>query len=391
MAVRDVLSGISLEEIGIRERKRASASSCAAFAFDIDGVLLRSNTILPGASETLQHLANIGVPFIFLTNSGGAHESKRIENLSQQLSVPLLEDQFVQSHTPIRAMVERYRNENVLIIGGVGNACREVAEMYGFQSVITSADIITQYPKYWPFNQIGEEYYQSFAKPLPAPINPADPENSLKISAIFVFNSSRDWGLDAQLCLDLLISDRGILGTESPLNGRSDLPNNGWQGGGQPMICFANPDFVWATNWDHGPRFGQAAWILALEAIFAEHTNYTGRLQSHKIGKPHATNFHWGEAVLIRKRNAMCRELGITVEEAGHLTHIFMIGDNPKSDIEGTNSFESCNNVLWFSILVQTGVWKQGQPNGFPQWIVPDVKAAVNGVLRMKNLPTMPE
>ena len=219
--------GFSLEQIAARERRRTSARSDVGFAFDIDGILLRSDTPLPGASETLQHLTNIGVPFIFLANSAGAHDSKRIEKLSQQLNVPLSEDRFIQSHTPIRGMVERYRNEHVLVIGGVGNARREVAEMYGFQSAITSADIITQHLKYWPFNQIGIEYYESFPRPLPALINPAGPENSLRISAIFVFNSSRDWGMGTQLCLDLPISNRSILGTESPLNGRSGIPNNG--------------------------------------------------------------------------------------------------------------------------------------------------------------------
>jgi ribonucleotide monophosphatase NagD (HAD superfamily) len=94
----------------------------------------------------------------------------------------------------------------------------------------------------------------------------------------------------------LLISDKGILGTQSLLNGQDGLPNNGWQQGGQPPIVFANLDFVWATNWENGPRFGQGAWTTALEALFAEHTSYTGRLQSAKIGKPHAVNFRWVEA-----------------------------------------------------------------------------------------------
>jgi len=125
--------------------------------------------------------------------------------------------------------------------------------------------------------------------------------------------------------------------------------------------------------------------------IFAEHANYTEKLQSHKINKPHATNFHYGEEVLIRKRNAMCQEHGVTAQDAGNLSHVFMIGDNPKSDVEGTNNFKSYNNMAWSSILVETGVWKQGQPDGFPDWIVSDVKTAVNGALRIKNLPTMPE
>jgi hypothetical protein len=264
-------------------------------------------------------------------------------------------------------------------------------ETNGFQSVITSADIIAQYPKYWPFNQIGKEYYQSFARPLPAPINPAEPENSLKISAIFVFSSSRDWGMDAQLCLDLLVSDRGVLGTQGPLNGEVGLPNNGWQQGGQPPIILANPDFVWPTNWELAPRFGQGAWITALEAIFAKHTDYTGQLQSIKVEKPYEINFRWGEDMLICKRDSLCRELVMTPEQSGSLTEVFMIGDNPKSDIEGANNFQSAQNVNWNSVLVGTGIWKLGQPDEFPQWYSPNVKDAVNGVLMRKGLSTVPE
>lgn len=42
-----------------------------AFAFDIDGVLIRNNISLPGARETLSMLQRYKVPFIFLTNGGG--------------------------------------------------------------------------------------------------------------------------------------------------------------------------------------------------------------------------------------------------------------------------------------------------------------------------------
>ena len=49
------------------------------FAIDIDGVLIRSTEKLPYVTETLQRLQIISIPFIFLTNSGGVHESKLVE------------------------------------------------------------------------------------------------------------------------------------------------------------------------------------------------------------------------------------------------------------------------------------------------------------------------
>lgn len=77
------------------------------------------------------------------------------------------------------------------------------------------------------------------------PIRKDDPNNSLKIDAIFVYNDPRDWAVDTQLILDLLLSKQGILGTYSEKNGDKSLPNNGWQQDGQPPIFFSNPDLFW--------------------------------------------------------------------------------------------------------------------------------------------------
>jgi hypothetical protein len=101
--------GFSLEEIEARERRRASARSGAGWGST------PFRHAITWASETLQHLTNIGIPFIFLTNSGDTHESKRTEKLSQLVNVPLPEDQFIQSHTPIKGIIHGHRNEHVLV------------------------------------------------------------------------------------------------------------------------------------------------------------------------------------------------------------------------------------------------------------------------------------
>jgi 5'-nucleotidase len=46
-----------------------------AFAFDIDGVLVRSTTPIPGAAQTIAQLQEKNNPFIFLTNGGGLRAS----------------------------------------------------------------------------------------------------------------------------------------------------------------------------------------------------------------------------------------------------------------------------------------------------------------------------
>lgn len=100
----------------------------------IDGVLLRSAMPLPHARRTLKYLQSKGIPFILLTNGGGKHESERIEDLSRQLAIPLDTSMFVQSHTPFAGLVdgngqqEGLKDKCVLILGGEGDKCREVAQ-----------------------------------------------------------------------------------------------------------------------------------------------------------------------------------------------------------------------------------------------------------------------
>lgn len=104
------------------------------------------------------------------------------------------------------------------------------------------------YPTIWPFNQIFSEYYNNNTRPLPKNVNLQNLTESLKIDAVFVFNDPRDWALDSQIILDLLLSKDGYLGTYSEKNGDSSLPNNGWQQDGQPKLYFSNPDLFWATS-----------------------------------------------------------------------------------------------------------------------------------------------
>ena len=55
-----------------------------------------------------------------------------------------------------------------------------------------------------------------------------------------------------------------------------------------------------------------------------------------------------------------------------------MIGDNPESDIRGANNYESAYGSAWTSILVKTGVFKDGtEPSCKPDQIKKDVLEAV--------------
>lgn len=237
-------------------------------------------------------------------------------------------------------------------------------------------------PKIWPFNKIWTDYYEKTAQKLPTPINPTDPSNSLKFDAVFIYNDPRDWALDIQIILDLLMSKNGVLGTLSDKNGDTSLPNNGWQQDGQPAIIFSNPDLFWATDYNLS-RLGQGGFRAALEGVWSETTS-GATLTSTVIGKPHAHTYHYAERVLLEHRAQLLGGLNKTT--LPKLERVFMVGDNPESDIRGANNFESPQGTEWTSILVKTGVWREGTtPKYTPKVVADDVLAGVKWALKQQG------
>lgn len=233
-------------------------------------------------------------------------------------------------------------------------------------------------PKIWPFNQIFSNYYKSTARPLPQPINPSNPLESLKIDAMFVFNDPRDWALDTQIILDLLLSKDGVLGTTSEKNGDCSLTNHGWQIDGQPRLYFSNPDVFWATSY-HQPRLGQGGFQACLRGVWKEVTKDQRFLKSKIIGKPSKHTYRYAEAVL-NKYQAQ------TLGSEHKLKRVFMIGDNPESDIRGANGFRSEEGTEWTSVLVKTGVFQGGSKPAYePKVILNDVLEAVNWALHQEG------
>ncbi|KAI0886144.1 putative HAD superfamily hydrolase [Annulohypoxylon maeteangense] len=349
-----------------------------AFAFDIDGVLLHVAKPIPGATYALKHLQEHNIPFILLTNGGGKHETDRVKDLSNRLGVHLTTDNFVQSHTPFQELVHHghnsqgLRDKNILVTGSDPTKCRDIAEKYGFKHVIIPADILMAQPTIWPFEPLMKEVYAATARPL-ASSNP-------KIDAIFVFNDPRDWALDIQIISDLLLSQQGVLGTYSTNNGNPDLPNRGWQRDGQPSLFFSNPDLFWSAAYPL-PRFGQGAFQAALAGVWDEVTGGKAELERTVIGKPYARTYGFAERVLNAHR---AKTLGVDAEKLEPLKRVYMVGDNPASDIRGANEYVSPLGTKWSSILVRTGVWnpdRGGSPAYWPDVIAKDVKEAVETVL----------
>ncbi|KAF2839048.1 HAD-superfamily hydrolase [Patellaria atrata CBS 101060] len=344
-----------------------------AFAFDIDGVLVRSSDPLPRAHKALSYLQSQRIPFILLTNGGGKHETERVEELSKKLEVPLDTSNFIQSHTPF-ADLNQYKEKTVMVVGGDEDKCRVVAERYGFKSVVTPGDILVAHPEIWPFSAHLIPSYKEHARALTRQIC-SNADESLRIDAIFVYNDPRDWGLDATIILDLLLSRKGILGTISSKNNDKTLPNRGYQQDSQPPLYFSNPDLWWAAKY-HLPRLGQGGFREAMEGLWTAITGGREKgveLKKEIIGKPYFKTYEFAEKILNRYREELFHG-----QAPGKLSRVFMVGDNPESDIRGANNFESPLGTEWFSILVKTGVYEEGEPPSCePKAIVGDVLDAV--------------
>lgn len=327
-----------------------------AFAFDIDGVLIRGGRPIPEAVEAMKVLNGqnewgIKVPYIFVTNGGGKTEQERCIQLSKQMEIEVSPGQFICGHTPMREMAEKYNT--VLVIGGEGEKCRQVAEGYGFKDVVTPGDIIKDNPDTTPFRKLTEEEL--------ANSRTRDFKNT-KIEAIFVFADSRDWAGDQQIILDVLMSKGGVLGT------RSTTFDEG------PPIFFSHNDVVWSASHDL-TRLGMGALRLSVEAMFKA---VTGKeLETTAFGKPQIGTFQFATRLLQRWRKDTH---GIDAPPET----VYFVGDTPESDIRGTNEFNKTSDNVWYSILVKTGVYEEGtQPKFTPKVIVDNVLDAVNhGILR---------
>ncbi|TFK18971.1 HAD-superfamily hydrolase [Coprinopsis marcescibilis] len=320
------------------------------FVFDIDGVLIRGPHVLPAAKQALKTLQGDNpfktkIPYILLTNGGGVTEEERSKRLSDKLEVPIHEAQYIQAHTVIKKYAQQYAEEPVLVLGGKLDAVRKVAENYGFRKAYTSLDIHSWNPAVWPFYKLTDAE-RAVAKSADFSQTP--------ISAVFVFHDPRNWALDVQILCDIVQSGGIVGGPPVPILSLS-----------KPVkVVFCNPDLLWRSDFEQ-PRLGQGAFKEAFQAVFKA---LTGDYYPHvQYGKPSKETYDFAKDVMQRH----CQEQFGVLDPA---LNLYMIGDNPASDIAGANQ------AKWDSILVKTGVYDplHGPPAHHPTHIADDVNEAVN-------------
>ena len=127
-----------------------------AFVFDVNGVLRLGPNPLKGAKEAIELLQSYKphIPFIILSNSGGATEASRAKELSNKLNLSnnfeIRPSQMVLCHSPLKNLVSEYKDKLVLIAGG--RRCIEVAKMYGYMNIIGVEEYAALNPKLVSFS-----------------------------------------------------------------------------------------------------------------------------------------------------------------------------------------------------------------------------------------------
>ncbi|KAF8342349.1 HAD-like domain-containing protein [Cantharellus anzutake] len=378
LSSQSVMSGMLITDWDVDNKHFFYAGSCSegvlqgaesphllALRFLEDGVILCGKKVIPSTYRALDILYgrnpwNKGIPFIFITNGGGTSEDDRAQVLSRLLSRDIKPSQILQSHTVMKGYVgndsgpDNLRDEQILVLGGVLDELRHVAKNYGFRNVYTTQDILAWNPDIWPFHTLTQPELNHTVR---------HDFSTAPITSIFVMHDPRNWALDIQILTDVLLSHPHPLG--------SCPPRYKWGQKGAKLF-FCNPDLLWKGGFDM-PRYGQGAFRAAFQATFKAATGseypYVG------FGKPNKITFDYGKSMLRKQWEDSGWQLD---DKNARLPKVFMVGDNPESDIAGANA------AGWCSLLVKTGVYDSdgAPPKHTPTAIVNDVEEAVQWAVK---------
>lgn len=356
------------------------------FVFDIDGVLVQGSKAIPEARNALRFLNNNKIPFVFLTNSGGLLEGEKTTQVLTKLGMldEIPNVRTVLSHTPYKAYKDQYKT--VFTVGPIGSS--RVLKHYGFKNVYEAGDLIGEYPGIAPFNMISHRAEKYLSQ------NGKLPKDKLQFDAVMVLSDPRDWSADLQIVADILTSNNGQLGTTNYTSNTKSIP-----------IFWSQRDFQWKTEYSL-PRFALGAFREILYRVIAiikspklvslpeELMNSDTKLIHEKateeydvkkfidervMGKPERIAYEYAEIEL----RAAFKDLYATREEF-ELGDVYMVGDNPLSDIIGAK------NYGWKTCLVKTGVYSddydlQVEPSCIVENVEEAVKQGVNESLRLSK------
>ncbi|KAL5210645.1 hypothetical protein ABZP36_006268 [Zizania latifolia] len=337
----------------------APARPSFGIAFDIDGVILRGRSPIGGSPQAIRRLysedGSLKIPFLFLTNGGGVPEHKRALELSELLGVNISPAQVVLGHSPYRELVNRFEDDLIIAVGK-GEPAAVMAD-YGFRKVLS----IDEYSSYFRGIDPLAPFKKWIVQQADSKVHPSYDVFEERVKGVFVLSDPVDWGRDLQVLCDILLTG-GL-----PGSGRGD----------QPPLYFASDDLEYQAKFP-SERLGMGAFRIALESIFNQVNVH--QLKYISYGKPNPFVFKNAANILGKLAMSIYPSSLPAMELKEHqLSTIYMIGDNPKVDINGASKA----GPPWSSVLTRTGVFR-GKDNDpqFPADLVVDtVEDAINCIL----------
>lgn len=305
-------------------RRACRHLSSYAIAFDVDGVLLKGNEVVPGATRVLESLRDGGIPHVFMTNGGGSTEFAKAEAMSEKLRVDIDPKQVILGHTPMRGLRKQYSSRHVLVVGKNYDRLLPILSSYGFVDVTTTEQYHLNDPKAY-----GD---------LPVSDEQRGDSTNREIDLVCVMNDPLLWGRDLQVIMDVIE-----------------------QSGHTVPVHNACADLQYASDYPM-PRLGNGAFRHAFDALYSAVHGGGAYANQTLYGKPNSISYAFTEQVISEIQ-----------AENGHsapVEAIYMVGDNPDTDILGANSAGGS----WKSVLTRSGIFKGGDHDA--DILVDDVAAA---------------
>ncbi|XP_054844449.1 haloacid dehalogenase-like hydrolase domain-containing 5 isoform X2 [Eublepharis macularius] len=284
-----------------------TSSPTFGFLFDIDGVLLRGQLVIPAAKKALQKLTDskgqFCVPVAFVTNAGNCSRDGKAEELSNALGFKISPDWVILSHSPLR-LFHTFHNKRILV-SGQGPVAQNAKDL-GFQHIVTIEDV----RKAFPLLDMVDQSRRPKELPPPTTDFPA-------IEGIVLFGEPVRWETCLQLIIDVLLSN-GNPGADLSTVPYPHLP-----------ILACNMDLLWMAE-AKMPRFGHGTFLLCLESIYKKMTGKELKYEA-LIGKPSTVTYRYAEHII--KQQMECHGW------MSPLRQLYAVGDNPMADIYGANLY----------------------------------------------------
>lgn len=290
--------------IPYRKDKQPNFGIC----FDIDGVLARGTVPIPAAQEGIKKLLDVQghfrYPVAFVTNALNINQDKA-DQLSEWFGVKISKDQMIQSPSALEVF-EKFHDKNCLVIGQ--GKIIEISTELGLKKLVTVDDVAKARPL---LDVVDHEKRKQ--------IDPNFVNQEFKaIEAILLMGEPKHWESALQIIVDLLVT-HGQPDRQPNIQPRKHLP-----------VIACNMDLRFMER-SHMPRFGHGAFLVCLEALYKKVTG-TSLQYTALMGKPSEITYRFAEHVLARE----ALKLGYTEP----LRTMYLIGDNPMSDIVGSNLYQ---------------------------------------------------